>query len=195
MLPHPLLVAACAFALGSFPTAYLAVRFLKKTDIRRHGSGNVGATNAMRLLGKKWGTLVFLTDAAKGFVPAFWVLQRSQDPQMAVWLGSASVLGHVFTPFLRFKGGKGVATGAGVLSAAYPLLFIIAICVFAVLLFLTRIVSVSSILSVGCVPFLTVLFYPKQPYSAILFSALFVFVLWTHRQNLSRLKSGIEKRL
>src|SRR3989344_8484133 len=128
MMRFPLLFLA-AFTIGSFPTAYVVGRVVKKIDIRQHGSGNVGATNVFRVLGKKYGLLVFAIDFLKGAAAVWLVYLLLKNPSspiasrcpafltsqsLALWIGLGAILGHVFTPYLRFKGGKGIATGAGV---------------------------------------------------------------------------------
>ena len=120
---------AIAFLAGSTPTAYLAGRSFKRIDIRQYGSGNVGATNAFRVLGKKIGAFVFIIDFLKGSLPVFFLPlllpANHLDPKEAgLWIGTGAIAGHVFTPFLGFKGGKGIATGAGVLCGAFPFLFL-----------------------------------------------------------------------
>ncbi|MGH7197341.1 MAG: glycerol-3-phosphate 1-O-acyltransferase PlsY, partial [Candidatus Omnitrophota bacterium] len=140
-----------SFFVGSLPTAYLAGKYLKETDIRQHGSGNVGATNAFRVLGKRIGAVVFALDLAKGALPT-WFMTRVVFPETipvdwAVWAGLGAILGHIYTPFLGFKGGKGIATGAGVILAVYPAVFWIVISVWVLSFFLSRIVSLSSIIA------------------------------------------------
>src|SRR3989338_8540646 len=152
-----------AFFLGSIPTAYLAGRIFKGIDIRQHGSGNVGATNALRVMGKKIGALVFFIDFIKGFLPVFLLSKfttgLTPDPREAgLWLGVAAISGHVFTPFLGFKGGKGIATGAGVLLGVFPLLFFCVLFVWISVFVTTRIVSISSLTSLVCLVGLSVLF-------------------------------------
>lgn len=187
-----------AFFAGSVPTAYLFVKAIKRTDIRLHGSGNVGATNAARVLGKKMGLLIFLIDFLKGFLPAV-ILARVLDgssslsySELAEFIGFGAILGHIFTPFLKGKGGKGIATGAGVICAGYPLILSLMLLIWIIVFFMSRrTVSVGSIVSVASyIPF-TILF--KTPPGVILFSAvLFILTLWTHRSNIARLFRGEE---
>ncbi len=192
MLSVPYLVMA--YFLGSIPTAYLAGK-IKGIDIRQHGSGNVGATNAFRVLGRGTGIAVFVLDCLKGALPV-WLFKASSVGALApsstvLAVGLAALLGHVFTPFLGFKGGKGIATGAGVLLAGFPGLFLIAMAVWVLLFQFTRIVSISSL---GAAVALTVasfvLGYNLK--TCLMAAGLTAFIFWTHRSNISRLVRGEE---
>ena len=138
-----------AFIFGSMPTAYWTARRLKGIDIRQHGSGNAGATNVTRVLGRGPGYFVFAIDFLKGFFPVFIYSHpnslHSPNQEKMLLVGACAVLGHVFSPWLGFKGGKGVATGAGMLAAAVPVNFLIALISWVLLFLVTRTVSVSSL--------------------------------------------------
>ncbi len=176
-----------AFFIGSIPTAYLIGKWLKGVDIRQFGSGNVGATNAFRVFGKKIGALVFVLDFLKGCLPTFFFIgQFHQDVIPALIVGLCAVAGHVFTPFLGFKGGKGIATGGGVLAATFPLLFLIAGGAWILSFMLWRVVAISSILAVLTMA-LTVQMSPYSIGLKNLFWVLFIFVVWTHRSNIKKL--------
>ncbi len=182
------------FLSGSLPTAYLAGK-MKGIDIRQHGSGNVGATNAFRVLGKKVGATVFLIDFLKGYLPTYFL---SAAAGMQDWvplaIGLSCILGHVFSPWLGFKGGKGIATGAGVLMALNGTLFAVAILLWLLCFFMFKIVSLSSLVAVGGL-LAASLFLPEV--SAVhrwFFGAIFLFVVWTHRSNIGRLIKGEERR-
>ena len=195
-MPLPLFFVL-AFFLGSIPNAYLAGRLLKNIDIRRHGSGNVGATNVFRVLGKGPGFAVFFLDFLKGAAPVALFLFLS-SPQahrelLALGVGLAAVLGHMFTPFLAFKGGKGVATGAGVICASFPLLFAVALAVWGISFFACRIVSVSSLLAV-CALLVAGLLTHQSPEVLGVFFVMVLLVFWTHRGNIKKLRSGEEDR-
>lgn len=185
----------CAYFLGAVPTAYLAGR-LKGVDIRKHGSGNVGATNAFRVLGKGPGLAVFVLDFLKGAAPV-WVFQSTAQGSLAdsttlLFIGLAALLGHVFTPFLGFKGGKGIATGAGVLAAGFPPLFAISLAVWGLLFVLSKTVSISSLGSVLALSVSSVVLgYNSKTVSVFL--VLTAFIFWTHRSNITRLMKGEEK--
>jgi glycerol-3-phosphate acyltransferase PlsY len=185
--------AAAAFLCGSFPTAYFAGR-LRGTDIRKHGSGNVGATNAFRVLGKGAGIAVFVVDFLKGFLPAFVYVRTAGDPATAVWIGFAGILGHVFTPFLGFKGGKGVATGAGVLTACYPRLFLGGMIAWTAVFAFSRVVSIASLTALAVVNALAFA-TSAAPRARAAFFLIFVLIAWTHRENIARLRLGTEKKI
>lgn len=193
------LVLGClvAFLLGALPWALLVVRALKGIDVRRVGSGNVGATNASRAFATRGGRLaafvaIYLLDAAKGFAPAFWgppAIGSAAPLRDGVLLGAAAVLGHVFTPFLGFRGGKGVATATGVLFALDWRATAIAIAVFFVVRLATGKVFFGS-LALGCALVVAaVLLHPDQWHAArlpvtVLCAALAALLFWTHRSNL-----------
>ncbi len=186
---------AAGFLAGSIPTAYLFARALAGTDIRKHGSGNVGATNAFRVLGRGPGLAVFVIDLAKGLLPV--LLYRHFHPGAAghpeAWVGFAAVLGHVFTPFLGFRGGKGMATGAGALLGSVPLIFVLSLPVWGVIFALTRTVSLASLTSLGAVVVLAFFFHLDASTLAC-FTALCALITWTHRENITRLRAGSENR-
>jgi glycerol-3-phosphate acyltransferase PlsY len=183
-----------AYGLGSLPTSYLVGR-LRGTDLREHGSGNLGATNVYRVLGAGAAVPVVIVDVAKGFVPAamFPGWDGMAGAGLAVAYGLAGIAGHVWPFTLRFRGGKGVATGAGVLLALAPLTTLIALLVWIGIVSLTRYVSVGSIVTATLVPLLAVAF--EAPATTVGFCAVVaVFVWWTHRENLRRLMAGTEHR-
>ena len=186
---------SAAFLSGSFPTAYLVGKYFFHTDIRTQGSGNVGATNAFRVFGKGAGLAVFAVDFCKGLLPvAAYRALVSPEPESTLWIGLAAILGHVFTPFLRFKGGKGIATGAGTLCAAMPKLFLFALPVWLAVFALTRIVSISSIAALAALFVLTIFFH-LSPRASLCMFLIVALAAWTHRSNISRLLSGTEKKL
>ncbi len=186
------------FFLGATPNAYMAGRLLKNIDIRQHGSGNVGATNVFRVLGRGPGIVVFLLDFLKGVLPvATFMLvfpQQTHHGLVALLIGLTAVLGHMFTPFLGFRGGKGIATGAGVVCVSFPVLFAVALFVWVVSFLIWRIVSVSSILAV-CALFLFSLL-ARQPHeiSLALFGVV-ILIFYSHRNNIKKLRKGQEQRL
>ena len=199
-LPAAAVAFGAAFLAGSIPTAYLLVKILKGKDIRTMGSGNAGATNVFRCVGFKEGLAALLLDAAKGAVPVL-IFTHRPDPIPAVHpdvygflLALTAILGHVFTPFLGFKGGKGVAVGAGVATALYPWNFLVAFMVWAVVLAATRYMSLASLL--GTYTFAIVSFLTPQslPVRGLCILAAF-FITWTHRSNIRRLLKGEELRL
>jgi glycerol-3-phosphate acyltransferase PlsY len=199
MDPLPaLLVIAAAFLLGSIPTGYLVAR-AKGLDIRRHGSGNIGATNVFRTLGKPLGLLVFVIDALKGFA-AVWLADRYGGG--SEWAGIiaaiAAIAGHNYTPWLGFRGGKGIATSAGGLVALMPWAVLAIAAVWFAVFFATRYVSLASLCAAAALP-VTVgaLWFCGGGGNAPLlgFSALIAaLAIWRHRSNIERLRAGTEHR-
>jgi glycerol-3-phosphate acyltransferase PlsY len=195
-------VAVMGYLWGGIPTAFLVGR-RRGVDIRRRGSGNVGGTNALRVLGWKVGVAVMAADAAKGYLAAG-VLPRlpmwAGDPvYLGLCGGLGAVLGHVFSPYLRFRGGKGVAAAAGVLLALAPLPTAIAAGVFFLLTFGTGIVSVGSLGAAAALPVAALLLDRYTDHAVpravlALTAALALFVFYTHRPNIRRLIAGNENR-
>ena len=192
-----------AYLLGAFPTAVVLSRLIWKTNIREHGSGNAGATNAWRVLGWKAGVPVLLIDLGKGALAAGLIplLPLGRVPvdasTLSVLCGVVAVLGHVFPIYSRFRGGKGVATAAGMLAVVAPVPVGIAVGLFALLLTSSGLVSLSSILAAWTIP-VSVLFLPsaiqaERPTALIaLVFVLAVFITVTHRANIVRLFRGTE---
>ena len=196
-------VAALAYLFGSIPVGYLLVRIFRKQDIRTVGSGNIGATNVLRSGGKGLGAATFLLDAVKGYV-AVLLAAVLAAPLISTWpqrnvealAALFAVLGHMFPLWLRFRGGKGVATGFGVFLYAAPLAALAAITLFAIVLALTRYVSLASILGAASFPifaWLTVRGSRPAFYIAVqIIVALLIIV--KHHPNIRRLVSGTEHR-
>jgi glycerol-3-phosphate acyltransferase PlsY len=196
---HPALGLALAYLVGSIPAAYIAGRLVKGIDLRQHGSGNLGATNVLRVLGARVAAVVLAFDAAKGALPVllFPRLFPSGQPELwAIACGVAAVLGHFRPIFLLGKGGgKGVATGAGVCAALMPIPFAVALAAFLLVVFPTRYVSLGSMVAAAVLPVATAMRHGvRSPYFALA-ALLCVFVLWTHRANMGRLRRGEESRL
>lgn len=187
-----------AFFIGAIPTAYIFVKCFKNTDIREQGSGNVGATNAARVLGRKLGLLIFAIDFLKGFLPALVLSKITQNPlhlslaELAEFIGFWAILGHIFTPFLGGRGGKGIATGAGVICAGYPIIFILLLLVWTAIFFaVRRTVSLASLGAIFSFIIFSLLF--KSPRSIVIYAVvLFLLASWTHRSNISRWLQGEE---
>lgn len=198
------LVAAivASYLLGSIPAAYLAGKS-RGIDLRKHGSGNLGATNVIRVLGTKIGLLVFAVDMAKGAIPVAlfprWVpataLPMGSATIAGILCGIAAIIGHVRPIYLKFgRGGKGVATAAGVFLALAPIQTMLALLIFAVVLLSSGFVSLGSLTSAAMLPILLgVTVGVRSPLFAIsVIVAIFVF--WTHRANIVRLRNGVEHR-
>ena len=195
---HPALAVVLAYVVGSIPAAFIAGR-MRGVDLRKHGSGNLGATNVIRVLGTKIGLAVFAFDVAKGALPTLLlprVVTGSTSPELvAIACGVAAIAGHTRPVFLRFgRGGKGVATAAGVFLALAPVPTLLVLVVFAVVLLSSGYVSLGSLLSATMLPILiAVTLGPRSPVFAL--SVLVaVFVFWTHRANIARLRRGEEHR-
>jgi glycerol-3-phosphate acyltransferase PlsY len=192
---HPALGLVAAYLLGSIPAAHLAGR-ARGVDLRQQGSGNLGATNALRVLGWKVGVPVFLFDAFKGFAPAFWFPVLFDAPgHWAMAYGLAAIVGHVKPVFLLGRGGgggKGVATAAGVFLGLAPAATGVAILVFAVVLWASGFVSLGSLCAaVALVIALAATVGVRAPVFA-LGAAVAAFVFWSHRANIGRLRRGEE---
>ncbi|MGH7538889.1 MAG: glycerol-3-phosphate 1-O-acyltransferase PlsY [Gemmatimonadales bacterium] len=189
------LLLLAAYVLGATPTAFLAGRLARGIDLREHGSKNLGATNVYRVLGWRWAIPVALIDIAKGAVPvALFASWGGGGPWFAVALGIAAVLGHVFSPFVGFRGGKGVATAAGMFVALAPLAVAIALPVWGLCLWLTGYVSLSSILAATTFPLLVRLTRPDPTPTLWASVALALLIVFSHRANIRRLLAGTENR-
>jgi glycerol-3-phosphate acyltransferase PlsY len=185
-----------SYLLGSIPTSFWVGKAVHGIDLRKEGSGNLGATNAFRVMGWKAALPVMIVDVAKGFVPA-WLFPRldAVGPSWAIAYGAAAILGHVFSVWVRFRGGKGVATSAGVFLGLAPLAVLAGFVVWAIVVFATRIVSLGSVLAALTIP-IAVKVIPHQGGPPLFWFtiALAVFVIWAHRANLKRLIRGEEHR-
>jgi acyl phosphate:glycerol-3-phosphate acyltransferase len=188
------LLLPAAYLLGAVPTSWIVGRLVRGIDLREHGSGNLGATNAFRVLGWKAATPIFLLDIAKGWFPTMaFPAWAGTAPGWALAYGGAAVTGHVFSVFVGFRGGKGVATGAGVFLALTPAAVLIALVVWATLAFATGYVSLGSVVAAALLPALVLVF---RGVDAVLWLAvaLATFVIWAHRANVRRLLRGEEHR-
>jgi len=190
------LFLALAYLLGAIPTSYVVGRFAHGVDLRKHGSGNLGATNTFRVLGWKAAAPVMVVDVAKGWAPAaFFPLWDAAAPlEWALAYGAAAIVGHVFSVFVAFKGGKGVATSAGVFVALAPWAVLIAGVVWGVVVLLTRMVSLGSLTAAVVLPL--AVFATGEPRLEFWLSlGLAAFVIYAHRSNIRRLVRGEESRV
>lgn len=195
-----------AYLIGSIPTAVWFGKLYHGIDVRNYGSGNPGATNTFRVLGKTAGTIVLLIDIVKGLTAAslpvvllWWhVIPENDLVTFKLFFGITAVLGHLFSAFLKFKGGKGVATLLGMMLAIHYEAALICVLIFVVLLVLTKYVSLASILGVLAYPFLLLLIPGLggrgEPILIIFGFVLFLIVLWTHNKNIQRLRKGEENK-
>lgn len=196
----PVLVLGLAYLLGSIPFGYLLVRFVRKEDIRAVGSGNIGATNVARAGSKGLGILTLILDLAKGVLAVllarhFAFGQMGAPSDLEVGAAVAAVLGHVFPVWLRFRGGKGVATALGVLLALGPTIALAGVAAFALVVGFTRLVSLASIVAAAAMPIFAVLLAPDRS-PAYLFGVAFIslLVIAKHHANISRLIHGTEPK-
>lgn len=205
---------AASFLLGSIPWGLVISRVFFHTDIREHGSGNIGTTNAMRTMGKKGGAAVFLLDFGKGLLSgvlarafSWWLLPGGgllPDALVSydVMLGAAflgCVWGHIFSPWLGFKGGKGIAVAVGCLFVTYGVLgACLELAIFIVLVLATRYVSVGSLAAAAACPFFAAYYFLAMDFAPVAFLCCTVAgltVVWAHRGNIERLRSGTEPRV
>jgi len=195
---QPALALALAYTSGSIPFAHLA-GMAKSVDLRKQGSGNLGATNVFRVLGWKIGIAVFLADAAKGAIPVLLLpprIESPHDPVMwAILVGVAAIMGHVRPVFLKFgKGGKGVATAAGVFFALAPIPMAVTFAVFLAVVLASGYVSLGSLTSAVVLPTLLAITLGVNSPLFLVSALVALFVFWTHRANIGRLRRGEENR-
>ncbi len=197
------IVFAASYLIGAIPFGFIIGKCFHK-DIRKEGSGNIGATNVTRVIGKWWGRLCFFLDFLKGWGPVFAASCYFSTPETAapgillLTAGAAAILGHMFPIYLKFKGGKGISTAAGVALALSGWALLIALLVWATTFFISRYVSLASILAAVALPLATVglnLWYKPVPCSIqIFFGVIAVVAIYKHRSNIVRLKNGTELR-
>ena len=195
---HPAIALALAYISGSIPFALLAGK-ASSVDLRKTGSGNLGATNVFRTLGWKIGIAVFLADAAKGALPVLLLPPRIESPRdpvvWAIATGVAAIAGHVRPVFLKFgKGGKGVATAAGVFLALAPVPMLITFVVFVAVVLASGYVSLGSLVSAVLLPVLLGVMSGVRSPLFVVSTIIAAFVFWTHRANIGRLRRGEENR-
>lgn len=186
-----------AYLLGSIPTSLWLARYVKRVDLRTWGSGNLGATNLYRAAGFGLALIAVTVDIGKGFVPAryFAALDGVDAPQLALAYGVAAVLGHIFSVWARFYGGKGVATGAGVFLALAPLAVGLGLVVWCALVFTVRIASLASLTAATALPALVWLTGHRADFVFWASLPIAGLVWWTHRSNIRRLLAGEEPKV
>jgi len=199
-----ILAIILAYLLGSIPTAYIFGKILKGIDIRRHGSGNVGATNVFRTVGKVSGIIVLVIDFLKGFIAVtllpFYLQKFLPEPiasypfNIVIFLGAAAVCGHIWTVFLGFKGGKGVATMAGVVAGLSAAVLFSCLGVWILVFAIWRYVSLASIVVAVILPIFAIASGGDLYF--LIFCAIFSIIgIYRHRENIKRLIQGTEKKL
>ena len=197
------LLIVLAYLLGSIPTSVWVSKHFFGIDIREYGSGNAGATNTYRVLGSKWGSFVMIIDVLKGVAATslfllipYYMSDELERTNFMVGLGLAGVLGHIFPIFADFKGGKGVATLLGMVIAIQPIVALCCVGVFLLVLFLTRFVSLSSILaSVAFAVFILFIWNEKEPLYRLFAITVALMVIFTHQKNINRLLKGTESKV
>ena len=197
------LLIILAYLIGSIPTSVWISKKFFGIDIRDYGSGNAGATNTFRVLGSKWGTIVMVADVLKGVIAtslyiliAYYLHDEWDRTNFMVGLGLAAVLGHIFPIFADFKGGKGVATLFGMVIAIQPLVAVCCVGVFLLVLYLTRFVSLSSILaSIAFAVFILFIFNEKEPLYRVFSFSVALMVVLTHQKNINRILKGTESKV
>jgi len=189
-----LIIIGC-YLLGSIPFGYIVGKLFKKIDIREFGSGNIGATNVLRILGPSLASFVVIGDIGKGILSIFLVRFFNIDNLLIFTIaGLAVICGHDWSLFLGFKGGKGIATTFGVVFALNPIIAVLALIIWGIVLITTRYVSLSSIFAVVSIFIFTILL--KQPYEYIVFSAIILVLgIFNHKENIERLKSKKERKI
>ncbi len=187
------LSVGAAYLMGSIPFGYIFTRIFRKVDIRRYGSGNIGATNVLRLMGWRAALPVFLLDAGKGAAAVPLARACSGETIIVLAAALAVLLGHCFPLFLNFKGGKGAATGVGLLIPISAAVCAVAVLLAVIVIALTRYVSLGSIAGAFSVPFLFLLF-GFDPLYVIFGAAMALLVILRHRENIGRLINGTEAR-
>jgi glycerol-3-phosphate acyltransferase PlsY len=200
---NELFLIILAYLIGSIPTSLIVSRTQFNIDIRDYGSGNAGATNTFRVLGSKWGTFVMIMDMLKGLIAVklalvlpYYIDNEFQRTNFQIGLGLAAVLGHIFPIWAEFRGGKGVATLFGLIIAISPWTALSCIGVFLLVLYLTRFVSLSSILASLAFPvFILIVFNVDNIAYRIFAIAVALLVILTHQKNIGRLLSGSENKV
>ena len=188
------LLVLTAYLIGSLPLGFILTRIIWKKDIRRFGSHNIGATNAWRVIGRAAGLMVFLIDFIKGQLGVLVGAYFFASPGAMALGGLFAIIGAIFPITLGFKGGKGVSTSLGVLTALMPKITIIVLVVWLAIFLITRYVSLASIIAATLTPILAALF--KEPIIFFLFSMIMaVVVIFRHKENIERLKAGRENRM
>ena len=198
-------ICLLSFLIGGIPFGYLLGRLLLKDDIRNHGSGNIGATNVARVIGWKWGSVVLVLDALKGFIPTWAAMRYAQQelPQSmllhtSVAAGVMAILGHMYPVYLLLRGGKGVATAVGVIAVLAPKALLGAFIVFAIIVGTTKLVGLGSIVAATAFGGIQLylmrdnLFRSDRVSMTAFAVAIPLLIIWRHRSNIARLLSGTE---
>lgn len=193
-----------AYLVGSIPTGYLVAKQVRRIDIREHGSKNVGATNVFRVVGKGWGIAVLIADIFKGWLVTAMIAPGSGAfPELDLAIkqflfGAAAIAGHTWSPWLKLKGGKGVATSCGALLGIFPFATVLALSIWTIVFAIWRYVSLASIIAVAVFPILLLIFYREINSFGIVFLISLILaglLIFNHRSNIERLRNGQELRV
>ncbi len=198
-----LLLIVCAYLIGSIPTALIISKKFFGIDIREYGSGNMGATNTFRVLGSQYGTIVMVCDILKGMIAValynflpYYFHNELERTNFMIGLGLSAVMGHIFPVWANFKGGKGVATLFGMILAIQPVVAVSCVGVFLLVLFLTRYVSLSSVLGALMLPICVLWIWNEHEVMYRVFALLVAsLVILTHQKNIGRILRGVESRV
>jgi glycerol-3-phosphate acyltransferase PlsY len=196
VIENPVVILLISYLLGSIPSSYILGKIFFGLDLRTMGSGNLGATNALRSFGKTTATAVLFMDIAKGWVPIRYFSVTGENQIGSLWIlawGLAAILGHIFSCWVKFRGGKGVATSCGVFLAIAPIAGMISLCSWLVAFLISKKASVGSLVASFVLP-IGVYFDPNATDPALLYFSvsLSLLIIWTHRTNLARIMKGIE---
>lgn len=188
-----------AYLSGGISFAYMVSQWIHNVDLRRHGSGNLGATNVLRVIGKSWGFTVLILDALKGALPVYLALMRWQHSNhyAVIFTGIFAILGHIFSPYLKFRGGKGVATSLGVFAVLVPYPVGVGLVIFLLTVLSTGYVALGSMFAAITVPAIAFFFYGWET-NELLLSILFAvgaLILYTHRSNMVHIWQGEERKI
>jgi len=200
---NEVLLIVLAYLIGSIPTSVWVSKYFFGIDIREYGSGNAGATNTFRVLGPTWGTFVMIADMLKGIMAVnliyllpYYLDHQTQMTNLQIGLGLAAVIGHIFPIWAEFRGGKGVATVFGMVLGIQPIVAVCCVGVFLLVLYLTRFVSLSSILASIAFPiFILVIFNEPEDLYRVFAIAVALMVLITHQKNIGRILHGDESKV
>ena len=194
MMMELLIACVASYLIGSIPNGLILGKAIWGVDLRKHGSNNIGATNAWRIIGKKAGVSIFLLDMVKGVIGAGLGIFYVGSPLAGVLCGILAVIGHSWSIFLGFKGGKSVSTGLGVLMMLMPKVAFIVFLVWLAVVFVTQYVSLGSIIGAALVPVLAYIF--SMPMEYFVFGVLAaVFIIYRHKANIDRLLHGRENKI
>lgn len=186
------------YVMGALPNGVWLGKYFKNIDIREHGSKNSGATNAYRVLGPKYGIMVLILDALKGFLPPFLASRFGVSGNILLIIGVLAIVGHSLSFFLNFKGGKGVATSLGVFLFLIPNVTLALLIIFILVVYFTRYISLGSIIAAAALPILTAFSPIKNGVDKIPLTIMTLligaFVIWRHRTNITRLMNGTENK-